>query len=470
MADVNNTMDPKDPDYKDYQDYLEYQQYLKGFQRPPAVPTSPDNDSLASKVGSGLKSLLEARNALGEGLVKGASLGYIDPSKPSSLDPLHSGQTIAKASPTAFEAGNIAGSAVPGAAAGGAVGALTKAAGLAPVAGEGVLPALAKANARVWTNTAAGAAQGAAQNPEEGQTRTGNAQQGAKWAGILSPVAEAAGKVGQGLEGAGDWMMQKAVKMRKYLPGVGTTLADQGVMGTKAGMADQVGDRINTISKGIGSKVSALEGVQGVDSARAAQPLYDYADSMKVGNSVPGHSQADYEDAIARADEVAARGVVPGTEAWDYASSAGSRGYKHQKAMESSKAKLAQLEQQGYSEELKSQYENVANGDPSVRDAFSKLSDLYKAKSSLSQPDTIRQGAPMTTIFATGLGSAAAGAPGATAGYLASQAARTAPVQSAAGQALTKGGQAAQAAPQGVQPLVQYLFNRQRGANDGQTP
>lgn len=189
-----------------------------------AAHEHPDSKSVGQK-------LLEYYTGNMRGLAKGASAGYLDPAK----IPGGAGDVIkqdSEAHPIGYGISKAVGAVMgPGKLLGSGVGAI------APE-GAGILAGLG----RVGANAAGGAAAGAAQNPEEGQSRTGNAIAGGLGGGLASGLAEAGSGIGSKVA---DTLMKRSVGItRGENPGLGNRLANQGLWGTKNQMANQVEQKL----------------------------------------------------------------------------------------------------------------------------------------------------------------------------------------------------------------------------------
>lgn len=168
-------------DQQKYQDYVAYQNYVTG-QGGAAAPTAPSapEPSLLDKLKSLPKEAMDIKTAFDSRLMKAVSLGYIDPTK------FPGGEVTAaaeKAHPLPALAGDISGNLVTGAGVGKLAGFLTKGKELGALA-------------RIARGTISSAAEAAARNPKEGETRVGNAIQAGTLASGLGAGFETIGKAG----------------------------------------------------------------------------------------------------------------------------------------------------------------------------------------------------------------------------------------------------------------------------------
>lgn len=398
----------------------------------PTPGFKPDNtDDQSNPITDIVKNYAKYMGGVVSGGVKGLTLGNYDP-----LPELRQGSTAAG---IGGGVGNVVGGAETGM-------------GMAALAG----PA-AGAIGRIAQNTGIGAAMGGLTKPEGDQTRTGNALKGGALGGAVSTGLEGVGAAGSKLA---DFLQQKAMGMKKYIPGVGSEAIDQGIRGTRDGMAQKTEDALSRLGNQASDQVQAIPGQ--VSSSAAAEPVSNYAASQKVGDILPGHSVSDYANATDRAADISGRGDVDPMDAWKLAQKAGSAGFRNQKALQSEGAYLAQLEQQGYSNALKDAYTRANPGSTDLPDTFSSMAKLYKAGNALNQPETIRQGLPITNMFGAAMGGAAAGGPGAVAGYLAAKAAKSPLVQSYGAKGLSMFGNGAETLADPA--VLQSLFGAQKGS------
>lgn len=167
------------------------------------------------------------------------------------------------------------------------------AAGLPAMASKIAQVASGSAPARVAANTALGAARGALNAPE-GQRGNAALQEGGK-ALAISAGGETLGHVLS--DKLGDWLMQRAVGMRKYLPGVGQILMSEGVGGTKNMMANQVPNRLAQAESELQSTVKNLPGK--VPATDLSDPMENIANKFKLpSGEVPANSQSEYDQAM----------------------------------------------------------------------------------------------------------------------------------------------------------------------------
>lgn len=149
--------------------------------------------------------------------------------------------------------------------------------------------------ARIATNGAVGAAQGAINSPQD---RLGGAETGALVGGGLGAGSEA-------LQGAtrrlGDYLMQRGVGMRRYTPGVGTSLADQGIWGTAGRAENQVEAKLPGAEQAVQDTVNGLQG--SIDSQPIADAILDKGGKFKMPGGQPGPGMEQYLEKVSAAAE-----------------------------------------------------------------------------------------------------------------------------------------------------------------------
>lgn len=216
-----------------------------------------------------------------------------------------------------------------------------------------------------------GGALGAAQSPDD------------RLKGFLTGGAIQGGMagVGQALGKAGDIGMQLAVGRKKYTPGVGTELADQGLAGTRGMMKGQVEKRLGTVGDEMQQAASAIPEI---DSRTLGQELGKKAASPYTGGGIIAPSGRDAEalSTIGEfADDVASRGMETGAQALARRRAAGSSAYSARSDLpkQNLTSQLSKSEQQMYSDALKQ-----AGGEPMIA-ADRSYAALKKAQKGLGE-------------------------------------------------------------------------------------
>lgn len=226
-----------DQDQKDYQDYLEYQKYMDS--QTPQQPDSGNQGGLAGYLSKGLS----LPKAIEGGLIRGGTLGNYDPSQSKYGQLYKQGQEDwPKVSQVARLAGGI-----------GTGGALGELAAGGTLAGKGISALLS----RIGANTGAAAGLGYLKKPEEGETRGENAMVDAALGGGLSVAGEGLVSAGRGVA---DKLMKVATGIRKAPEGVGNTLVDQGLWGTKGMLSNQADAGLASQEENLQGLVGQLEG------------------------------------------------------------------------------------------------------------------------------------------------------------------------------------------------------------------
>lgn len=211
----------------------------------------------------------------------------------------------------------------------------------------------------------------AASTPTEGLS------QAVKWVGNKT-----------GLSKIPDYIMQKAVGINKYKPGIGTNLIEQGVRGTKSGMKAQVGKKISEQGKVLAEAVDQIPGT--IDSAPIVNKVASMGDEFSTSSGIiPEMAKPSMKAVQTTASEIAERGTLSPKEALELKQIAGGLGYslKSGEPLSKLQSRIAQAESAGYGDQLAKAYgERVAQGGPNiVQSANKNLSSLFKAKRGLEK-------------------------------------------------------------------------------------
>jgi hypothetical protein len=236
------------------------------------------------------------------------------------------------------------------------------------------------ANSTAPRRIALGAAQGAATEPSS-----------PIWGAVKGGAMAAGGELVSGLMGRmGDATMQAAVGRKKFTPGIGTTLADEGVVGTRNGMTDQVneklasrGGEIRDLAKQIPAGAIDANKIGSEISAEASRP-------MLVPGAEPSAQDAAKLGKIQEfANDVSGRGAEDGEQALARRIAAGGRSYNGKEdPLQSLLGNLSKSEQIKYSSALKDAHMQ-ATGTPDLAEADSAYGALKRAQSSLNEPVTL---------------------------------------------------------------------------------
>lgn len=202
----------------------------------------------------------------------------------------------------------------------------------------------------------------------------------------LQGVGEAAGKIG-------DYLMQRSVGLRRYTPGIGTSLADQGVIGTKGMMANQVDNKLAAEEDSLQGLVKDLSGT--VNSKEIADAVSQKAQRFTLpstGEASPFSQQElqkvrDMSGKLSQMGDLSASDLLALKRQGDYQGfTAGGN------PATSTEAELGRTGANAARTALK-------NMSPDVADSLFKEQALVKANSALSRPDTIHQGNVSSMIF-----------------------------------------------------------------------
>ena len=228
----------------------------------------------------------------------------------------------------------------------------------------GAAPAVLQKLAGLFSNTARGraaaggvqgAVQGAMDNPQD---RLAGAAKGGLIGGGVGVASEGIAKL---LGKVGDVGMQAAVGRKKYTPGVGTTLADEGVVGTRGMMQGQVKNKLASR----GAELEELAG-QSDKAINVGPEALELGENAMRGVSVPGSGMSPQDLPKAQAinefvDDMAMRGSESPVQALARRRAAGNRAYSgREDPLKSLIGQLSKQEQQVYSSALKEAVPEIA--------------------------------------------------------------------------------------------------------------
>lgn len=262
-----------------------------------------------------------------------------------------------------------------------------------------------------------------------------------------------------GLSKVPGWLMEKAVGLRKSIPGAGDELISQGVRGTKSSMLGQISQKLPQAEAQVQKAVGSLEAP--VDSVAVANKVSEsLGPRMTSGGKVVSGAEDQVEEILARAKEIAARGDVSAKEALELARGAQKNSFTLAKGemKPGLRPELGQAEGGGYKDILKEMSPDVAQGLKTER-------ALIEARKGLERPSNegvtsqllrlLGRGGPGAAI-GSAVGGPVGGAIGGASGYAA-----TSPLgMSMAAHGAQKAGTAAVAT---ADPLSRLLLSKQTG-------
>jgi hypothetical protein len=230
--------------------------------------------------------------------------------------------------------------------------------------------------------------------------------------GTPNPLGWIAEKTG--LSKIPDKIMQGAVGLKKFIPGVGDELMSQGVYGTKGMMQKQIAKKLDMANSERDAILAALPGK--VDSAPVAERVAKLGKQFSTpGGIVPSEVAPEFGKVADAAKEIAARGELSAPEAGKLASIAGNIGYRGEKPVERIAGKIAQQEHAGYRKALEELGAKAGAQQPfpepnKVAEVYSKLSPLTKASKAINKPVTESTGMlSLKDYFGGAAGGAVAG-------------------------------------------------------------
>jgi hypothetical protein len=235
---------------------------------------------------------------------------------------------------------------------------------------------------------AQGAVQGALYNPGDTEGEVNPLQ--AKDRGLAALLGAGYGTAGYGaskmLEKAGDVGMQLAVGRKKYTPGVGKQLADEGLWGTRGMMSKQAASKLTDAYEDM---YTVAQTANPIDARRLGSEIYDEASGPLTGRGTIMVSDRDRPaiEAISNfADDVKSRGMETPTQALARRRAAGSSAYsmKSGDPKQTQVAQLSKMEQQKYSNALK-----ASDQTGKLAEADARYAALKRAERSLNEEPSL---------------------------------------------------------------------------------
>lgn len=246
-----------------------------------------------------------------------------------------------------------------------------------------------------------------------------------------------AGAVANKVSKLADWLSQKSVGMRKYVPEMGTRLLDQGVWGTESGMRGAVRQKLP------GAEQAVQDAAEGITGKFSTEPFAEAVEAKSskfiTPDSGDSYSPANLDKVQQRASSLREMGAPPsGGESMADAprelTAKDVLGLKRQadhEAYLASGNKAASLDGSlagAVGDTARSELNRASGG--ATANALADERALVLANKSMNRLPTIRQGLPMSMLMGMLSGSTAAGVPGGIAGAAAAGAMRTPLVQS----------------------------------------
>lgn len=275
------------------------------------------------------------------------------------------------------------------------------------------------------------------QGAEGGLISAAQAKEGDRLRAFLTGLAVQGGMTGAGhvSQAIGDPVMQIAVGRGKYTPGVGTELANEGLVGTQGMMRRQAAKGMDRAGASLDEVAANIPGtpMTGNDIAQKVWKQHAEPRVRGLGDKAPSAADLpDLADVAAYADDAASRGALSGTQARTYGKAAGQRAYNgRETAGKGLQQKMSKTEQIVVADALKKADTTGQYAKDSTRFAA-----LAKAGKALNTEPAL----PKTLIGLLGIGPKII--PGGSAAV------------SLGGQALTKGGQATRAVAPAVRQGV----------------
>lgn len=226
--------------------------------------------------------------------------------------------------------------------------------------------------------------------------------------------------LGKPFGSAGDYLMQKAAGMKKYIPGVGKTMADEGMIGTKGMLRKQAESSLTKHGQRIGELAAKIPGE--IDNAPVADKIGSLAERRILSTGeIPAEESKAVGQILGKAHEVAASPPMSGKLQAEMRAMAGRRAremgaYKTVPSAQV-KSQLASAEQAGRSEALKQAYGKAFPNQPNaLAESDAAYSALSKVQAGLNNPDSLSAFEWATKLSPAAIGAATGGLPGAAIG------------------------------------------------------
>lgn len=284
----------------------------------------------------------------------------------------------------------------------------------------------------------AGALEGFLSNPGEKEGEYSGPQLGERT--LNTTFGYGGGKllsgVGSLARRGGDRLMQQAVGRTKFSPGVGETLVNEGIVGTKGMMRRQVENKKNAVYQEMIDSVK--DSPKTIEAKSIADNIRGLAKEYRINGKVSELDQPTVELIEGAAKDIEGRGAESLADALQRRKIAGSRGFSSvtDQAKQSVVGRISKEEQKGYSGLLKEAEESLKDLDPRYA-ALAKAAKPLNKEEGLSKLFGLGNALKLTGIGGAGL---VGGLPGAAvAGALS-----TPLGQSVASQGLVRGGKALQ--------------------------
>lgn len=302
------------------------------------------------------------------------------------------------------------------------------------------------------------AIQGVASKPTNSDT-PGDDLVGRAVQGVAAPVVSTVlGAAGSASKKTGDYLMQKAMGMGKYIPEMGTRFANEGLWGSKGMMLKQVANKLPKREIDLDRAVKLVMGK--VDPQPVEQSILKEAAPYipKPGSSgpmpLPSGNKPFIDLTTQRAEEAMARGQLTPEEAVSVARAVSKPAYgRTGEPLDAFKHQVSQAE--GIA--LKDQVKNLADkqGIPQVRKSLASEQALITARKALEKEEGLARSLARHFTNASIFGGGAAVATGSPAMAIPAYLASTPMGMSTLGQVTTKAGQVAPAlTPAAIDALV----------------
>lgn len=221
---------------------------------------------------------------------------------------------------------------------------------------------------------------------------------------LIKPVLSA---IAGPIKGIGDRILQRSVGLKKYIPGVGETMADEGIIGTQGMMRGQVEKALETRGQEIGSLARS---VPEVSTQPIAENIGQRA-SRLIGpdGKIMPENIAEFNKYADAASKVSSENALTGeTTAFRRAAQgkvAKNAGRYRDNPAQGLKSQLAGTQQSAYSQALK----NAPGAPAGLAEADRAYGALSQVDAAMSRPESLSSMSMMGKFVPTSLAESAMG-------------------------------------------------------------
>lgn len=199
-------------------------------------------------------------------------------------------------------------------------------------------------------------------------------------------------------------LMEKSLgNVKNAMPGLGQSLIDQGVVGTRGMMRNQIASKLPQAEQAVQSAVSGIQGE--IRPGPIAEAILEKQAPYMAAEGVPAPSgnRAFIDAAARRAEEAASRGSLTPEQALQTSRAIAKPAYARERPLQAFKHQISQAEAAAIKDQLKGL-------SPEIADALSQERALIQAQKALNKPSGLFDS--LTSVLKYGTGAGAGGAVG----------------------------------------------------------